>query len=73
MINNLERASKYRNIRWTEEQEQILDLTFETLDYLLLTFQRINDIEKINALKDAHQNLHDIVLSMSLNKMLTTN
>lgn len=69
-MNNIERARKYSSIEWNEEQIAILSVIFERLDYLLLTCQKEDNQQKIDAITDAHRSLHDVVLAMALNKIL---
>lgn len=72
-MSNLERAKRYMDVQWTNEQKQLLHEAFSTLDHLLLTCQTEGNKEKINHISEAHISLHDLVLADSIKDMVAEN
>lgn len=69
-MSNIERAKMYDNLKWTMEQFELLSKTFNHLDYLMLLCEKERNMSKLNVLKQAHQTIHDIVLSNGLKDII---
>lgn len=67
--NNLERAKNYMHLYWTEEQKRYIHIIFENLDRLMYSCQKEVDIIKIATLSQAHMNIHDILIALTLEEL----
>lgn len=53
-MNNVERAKRFMDVQWTDEQKNLLHEAFSALDYLLLTCQTEGNQDKIHYISEAH-------------------
>lgn len=69
-LNNIDRIKMYQDIKWTNEQMELLTKAFNHIDYLLLLCERERNESKINILSQAHQTIHDLVLCSNIKEIL---
>lgn len=66
---NLDRAKKYFNYGWTDEQKNYIHIAFGNLDKLMHSCEKERASIKIEVLSQVHMNIHDILLSFALEEM----
>lgn len=57
------------NIDWSEEEKEILNISFSALDELMFRSKEIGDKEKIDILQTIHSELHDLTLASNIKKI----
>jgi hypothetical protein len=72
-MDNIERAKKYIDIKWNDEEKRLIGSIFSILDTLSYNFEKVNDMDKAYAILDAKENLQDVVLAFSMKDIFLKN